>query len=84
MEEFRRESCGEVFVGFFGHPSLRREDVFGQVVNEAAKVMQRGINVTQSVYERVKDRFQWVEAHDIRLKWKDVPFTVWRLAASSQ
>jgi adenylate cyclase len=77
-------AAGEVHVGFFGHPSLRREDLFGQVVNEAAIITsQDGVSVTGPIYERVKDRFLCVRAPDVHLKWSDIPLQVWKIEASS-
>lgn len=71
---------GEVGVGVFGHKSLRQKDVFGEEVNRAAMIgHHRGIAVTESVYDKIKARYETRRLSDRKVKWQDKPLRVWEI-----
>ncbi len=71
---------GPVATGIFGHESLRREDVFGETVNEAAVLMHaRGIAVTRSVRDAVGHLFELEALPPVKPKWRTQPLESWRV-----
>jgi two-component system sensor histidine kinase ChiS len=69
---------GEVAEGMFGHRTLRQRDVFGEVINQAARIgHHRGVAITERVYERVKDAYVVRRLPDVILKWREEPLKVW-------
>ena len=73
-------SSGRVELGVFGHKSLVQRDVFGEAVNRAAMIgHHRGIAMTETVYDRVKETYQTSELPEVKLKWLDEPLRVWEV-----
>ena len=71
---------GEVGEGIFGHRTLRQRDVYGQVVNQAARIgHHRGVAITERVYEKVKDAYAVRRLPDVALKWQAEPLKVWEV-----
>lgn len=71
-------SSGPVVRGTFGHESLRVEDVFGEAVNVAAVIGHiRGVTVTESVRDRVKDAFALEPLEPWKLTWRPEPVAIW-------
>jgi class 3 adenylate cyclase len=71
---------GEVGVGVFGHESLKQKDVFGEEVNRAAMIgHHRGIAMTESVYDKIKARYETRRLSDRKVKWQDEPLRVWEI-----
>ena len=77
-------AVGEVGEGVFGHRTLRQRDVFGEVVNRAAKIgHHRGVAITERVYEKVKDAYAVRRLPDVVLKWQEEPLKVWEVSPLS-
>ena len=71
---------GEVGIGMFGHRSLMQKDVFGEEVNRAAMIgHHRGIAMTETVYDKVKTRYETRKLPDFEVKWQDEPLKVWEV-----
>jgi adenylate cyclase len=76
--------AGEVGEGIFGHQTLRQRDVYGEVVNQAARIgHHRGIAITEQVYEQVKDAYTLHRLPDVALKWQEEPMKVWEVEEPS-
>jgi class 3 adenylate cyclase len=70
-------SAGELEVGVFGHASLRQRDAFGEAINVAGMIGHyRGIAITESVYEQVKDMFETRPLPDVKVMWQYKPIKV--------
>lgn len=71
---------GEVGEGIFGHRTLRQREVYGEVVNRAAKIgHHRGVAITERVYEKVRDAYAVRRLPDVALKWQEEPLKVWEV-----
>ena len=71
---------GEVGEGVFGHRTLRQREVFGEVVNRAARIgHHRGVAITERVYEKVRDAYALRRLPDVVLKWQEEPPKVWEV-----
>jgi adenylate cyclase len=71
---------GPVAAGVFGHESLRREDVFGETVNETAVLMHtRGIALTRAARDAVAEWFRTERQPDANVKWRAEPLESWRV-----
>ena len=71
---------GEVAEGVFGHRTLRQRDVYGEVINRAARIgHHRGVAITERVYEKVKDAYAVRRLPDVILKWQEEPLKVWEV-----
>ena len=71
---------GEVAEGIFGQRTLRQWDVYGEVVNQAARIgHHRGVAITEWVYEKVKDAYAVRRLPDVILKWQEEPLRVWEV-----
>ena len=76
-------NMGEVAHGVFGHASLRQEDIFGEVVNEAAVIgHHRGVAVTEAIYTAIKDHYPTRPLPDRTPKWRTTPLHVWEIDES--
>jgi hypothetical protein len=72
--------AGEVEIGMFGHESLVRKEVFGEVVNWVAKIgHHRGIAITEGVYDEVKANYETRRLPDFKAKWRDEPLRIWEV-----
>ena len=72
--------AGEVGEGIFGHRTLRQRDVYGEVVNQAAKIgHHRGVAITEQVYKKVRDSYAVRRLPDVALKWQAEPLKVWEV-----
>ncbi len=73
-------SSGEVVQGTFGHPSLRTEDVMGDVVAHAS-VLNRvpGIVITDAVKDALGEIFSTRELPPQPVKWQSKPLQVWQI-----
>jgi adenylate cyclase len=72
---------GEVGQGVFGHRTLRQREIYGEVVNQAARIgHHRGVAITERVYEKVKDTYAVRRLPDVVLKWQKKPLKVWEVA----
>jgi class 3 adenylate cyclase len=72
--------AGEVGEGIFGHRTLRQREVYGEVVNRAAKIgHHRGVAITERVYEKVRDAYAVRRLPDVVLKWQQEPLKVWEV-----
>ena len=72
--------AGEVAEGVFGHRTLRQRDVYGEVINQAARIgHHRGVAITERVYEKVKDAYAVRRLPDVVLKWQEEPLRVWEV-----
>jgi class 3 adenylate cyclase len=72
--------AGEVEYGMFGHRSLRQKDVWGDEVLYAARIgHHRGVAVTESVYEAIKDEYATRRLEDMRIALQDEPLKVWEI-----
>jgi class 3 adenylate cyclase len=70
--------AGRVDRGTFGHESLRTEDVFGEEVSVTAMICHhRGVAITESVRDRVKESFRLTPLGPHPLKWRSEPAKVW-------
>ena len=71
---------GEVVEGVFGHRTLRQRDVYGNVVNEVARIgHHRGIAITEKVYESVKESYTVRRLADVTVKWQEAKVRVWEV-----
>ena len=71
---------GTVGFGEFGHKSHREIDMFGEVVNQTARIgHHRGIAVLKPVYEAVKSRFKCRKLPDTTVKWRSEPLESWEI-----
>lgn len=71
---------GEVVEGIFGHRTLRQREVYGNVVNEVARIgHHRGIAITEEVYEKVKGAYTVRRLADVAVKWKEKRVRVWEV-----
>jgi class 3 adenylate cyclase len=72
--------AGEVGEGIFGHRTLRQREVYGEVVNQAARIgHHRGVAITEQVYEKVRDAYAVRRLPDVALKWQEEPLKVWEV-----
>ena len=73
-------ALGEVGEGIFGHRTLRQWDVWGEVVNQAARIgHHRGVAITEQVYEKVMDAYAVRRLPDVVLKWQEEPLRMWEV-----
>ena len=73
---------GEVGEGVFGHSSLQHREVFGNVVNRAAKIgHHRGVAITEQVYAQVRDEYMVRELPEVVLKWQTEPLKIWEVVS---
>ncbi len=73
-------AAGEVGEGIFGHRSLRQRDIYGEVVNQAAKIgHHRGVAITEHVCEKVRNSCMVHRLPDVKLKWQAEPLKVWEV-----
>jgi class 3 adenylate cyclase len=71
-------AAGKVAVGVCGHRTLRRKDVFGDAVNQAATIGHYcGVAITGPVYERVGASCATRRLPDFDVKWQREPLKVW-------
>ena len=72
--------AGEVGEGIFGHRTLRQRDVYGEVVNQAARIgHHRGVAITEQMDEKIKDVYAVRRLPDVVLKWREEPLKVWEV-----
>ena len=72
---------GTVIRGRFGHPSHVEEDAFGDEVNVVASICHhRGVAVTASVRERLKDAYRFMALPSRKLKWRSEPVEIWAVS----
>jgi class 3 adenylate cyclase len=72
--------AGEVGEGMFGHRTLRQREIFGEVVNRAARIGHyRGVAITEQVYKKVKGTYAVRRLPDVALKWQKEPLKVWEV-----
>ena len=73
---------GKVVEGVFGHRTLRQREVYGNVVNEVARIgHHRGIAITEKVYERVRESYAVHQLADVAVKWQEAKVKVWEVKA---
>jgi adenylate cyclase len=72
--------AGEVGIGVVGHSTFRQKEVYGEVVNEAARIgHHRGVAITELVYERVRHTYAAHRLADVAVKWREEPLRVWEV-----
>jgi len=73
-------SAGEVGEGIFGHRTLRQREVFGEAMNQAARIgHNRGIAITEQVYDKVKNMYAVRPLPGVIVKWQEEPLKVWEI-----
>lgn len=71
-------TAGEVVVGTAGHSSLRRREVFGRQVEQAAMIgHHRGVAVTQAVHDRLEGAYWTTPLPDLKAKGQTEPLKLW-------
>ena len=71
---------GRILRGTIGHSSQLVDDIYGEEVENTAVICHhRGVAVTESMYERVKDDFEFSPMPKRTVKWRDRPLGVWAL-----
>ncbi|HEC62738.1 MAG TPA: adenylate/guanylate cyclase domain-containing protein [bacterium] len=69
---------GEVYIGEFGHKSLKIEDAFGEAVcNTAMMRRYRGIAVTEEIKNRIRGKYRVEALPDFQPKWRPEPIKTW-------
>jgi class 3 adenylate cyclase len=72
--------AGEIEHGLIGHRSLRQKDILGDEVFRAARIgHHRGVAITESVYEAIKDAYPTRRLQDIHIVLHDEPLKVWEV-----
>lgn len=76
--------AGQVGEGVFGHRTLRQWDVWGEVVNRAARIgHHRGVAVTRRVVDQVQDTHAVRRLPDVALKRESEPLEIWEVERRS-
>ena len=71
---------GKIFLGVFGHESLKLKDVFGIKVNETAMIAHhRGIAITEDVYKKIKNKIEVKYLKELKVKWDNIPLKIWEV-----
>ena len=72
--------AGEVEYGLIGHRSLKQKEILGDEVFRAARIgHHRGVAITESVYEAIKDSYPTRRLQDIRIVLHDEPLKMWEV-----
>jgi class 3 adenylate cyclase len=72
--------AGEVEYGLIGHRSLRKKEIVGEAAFQAARIgHHRGVAITESVYEAVKDVYPTRRLDDMLQQLHDEPLKVWEV-----
>lgn len=75
---------GEIYLGSIGHPDYASPDILGQAVNTAFLALPwvaantgTGIGITESVYENLQDKKDFIKCGEIPILGMETPVTIY-------